>query len=345
MEPKNLGLCALLRGVDYTAQAVKRPREEIEAFKFLVSYDSVPCLAKLSETLRDVTRDVGLERTAQMLNFPQEILSLIISEEKLASNSKSSTPAVTKRPKMEVSKTTKAPTTPKKTESNDAPIPEIDPQNVVEEMRTRIIRLYKGNVKIKVIMALYDIRNTHIIHSWGDWKRREANNKRDIREKIRQHREAGKTDEEISAILNVKSHVIKEIMGELKRPKLIYAKRDIKDALHLYKMIKNKNRAVKELGISPWTLDNWISKSQRDELDTIYDSEPGLHPIMILNALETFYLTKNIEQAAESSGVHILKVSRVIERFEAKLKEFDEDKTQKSPESPREIENDELIVN
>lgn len=87
MNPKEIGLVALFRGVETLVGVVKRPREEIEAFTHLVNHDSVPCFGKLAKTLRDVVKDIGLAQTAHMLSLTEEVLMLIIGEHQPRSDS------------------------------------------------------------------------------------------------------------------------------------------------------------------------------------------------------------------------------------------------------------------
>ncbi|CAG9314252.1 unnamed protein product [Blepharisma stoltei] len=78
MEAKELGLCALFRGVDYVAKASKRPREQIKAFTSLVSNKTTPCLSKLLDSIKNVSNDIGIEETAEILRLPTDVLRLLL---------------------------------------------------------------------------------------------------------------------------------------------------------------------------------------------------------------------------------------------------------------------------
>ncbi|CAG9314253.1 unnamed protein product [Blepharisma stoltei] len=271
-----------------------------------------------------------------MLSISEEILSLIISEEFSKPSPKPTTnhikPNHVKKPKQ----------IPTNNISNPIEIETYEPvtaeesKNVLEELKRRITQLYRGNVKIKVIMALFDIRNSCFIHSFGDWERSVARQRLfELREKITQLKSEGKTDEEISKILCMRENKMREIMGDLKRPKLVYTTQDIKEAICLYKTIRNKKRTAKELGVSVFTLEEWINKSKTGELWSIYDNDEGIPSTIILNALETYYLTKNLEAAAKVSGLTILKVSKFVERCRMRSLEF-KDKRKNSEENHEE---------
>lgn len=55
-----------------------------------------------------------------------------------------------------------------------------------------------------------------------------------------------------------------------------------------------------------------------------------MRPIEILNAIESFYLNKkNPEKAAKQCGLEIVKIVNLINKFEAKIREFNDIKARK----------------
>lgn len=310
MEPKEIGFCALLKGIDSVSRAIKRPREEVRAFTSLVAYDTIPCLDKLRNTLKDVVTDIGLERTCKMLDISQEMLSLIVidGDEPYAEKVSNGSSYDYRAPEHRIIE-------------KGVEISSID------ELRQRVINLYSRNVKTRVIQAIYDIKNINLIHAWGNWERSDTPVKiksLQTKENILNLRSQGKTDEEIAKILDIKTFKIKEILGDIARSKLIFTSRDIEDVLDMYSQLKNKDKVAKIVGISVGTLDEWIDRSKNGRLYSVFDNDGDLGPLQILNAIECYYINKKLDIAAGVCKLDIVKLSKLIQRFEAKIDEMDQ---------------------
>ncbi|CAG9321434.1 unnamed protein product [Blepharisma stoltei] len=359
MRPRDIGMCALFRGVNSVSKLMNRDPEEVEAYVSLVSYESAPCFAKLRQTLQEVVSDIGLKQCSEMLQMPEKVLSMIILEDEEAPKSKTRESSPPSPPSYRSKEKSRNPEENKKPSSKEQPsiriasqnsqenhksteeeYKELGEYNCINDLKARVIRLYANGVRTRVIQNLYDIRNLNIIHSWGLWERSEpdvAEKCRKIKERALILKQEGKTEAEIATELNIKVYKLNEVLGVLpSRIKLIFTAKDIKQALDFYRVLKNKDKTAKKLGISVSTLDEWIYKNEKGRIKTVFDDKDGVDPLTILNSLETYFLTKSVDKAAKVGNVDVLKVSKWVKQFEAKMNEEGR-KTQKDEEMEEEI--------
>ncbi|CAG9321433.1 unnamed protein product [Blepharisma stoltei] len=304
MDPREIGLCALFCGVEHVSEAVKRNRLEVEAFTSLITYESSPCFEKLRTTLIDVVTSIGEEKTSAMLSISPEALK-IITTQKLNNSKNNSTKQAT----------------PKKNIHAPKP-PSIDYSNT-ESLKDRIVRLYNAGVRIKCIQGLYDLQSPGLIHSLCNWTRCDAETVEKLknkRQEILNLRNEGKTDEEIIAQLKIAHQKLKEIAGDFNRTKLFFTKQDIEDAKDLAKILKNRDKAARELGISGVIFRKWID----GKIETLWETENGEEPLKKLALLENYFIMKNVEKAAKSANVDLLRAGRWIKQFEKKMTELNE---------------------
>jgi len=115
------------------------------------------------------------------------------------------------------------------------------------------------------------------------------------------------------------------------RYRLVFNSEDILGVLCLYKTLKNKSKTIKKVGISGSTLEKWVKMYDQNRIQTVFDEDDRIPSIVKLNALESYYMTKSLDKAAESVDIDVITVSKWINRFEKQMNEESEEETEGSP--------------
>ncbi|CAG9320133.1 unnamed protein product [Blepharisma stoltei] len=326
MEAKYIGLCAMFLGIDVVAHYTGTPKDEVQAFKTLVSYENLSFFDELRTSVLDVVGRVGLQHASEILSIPLKTLALINDSSRygmsaikpeLSPRSKNLNLIRNERLEMKRSLTKKANI---KQKSYENPVTDL---HDIDELKQRVARLYNNGVNIRVIQSLYDLRNGGIIHCWGGWERSPSFYARadELKQQIIAMRAGGIRDDEICKNLKIKKNHLSEIMGEINRRKLIFMKKDIKNVLMEYATKRRKDKLAKYHGISKKQINYWLDRCEKKQLDTVYDLGI-MGPIEILNALETYYICEKLDLAAKELGIDENVLERIVQKFEEKMDDY-----------------------
>mmetsp|Transcript_7536 Transcript_7536/g.11090 ORF Transcript_7536/g.11090 Transcript_7536/m.11090 type:complete len:292 (+) Transcript_7536:42-917(+) len=272
MDPKYIGLCALLLGDQKASEALGIRLEEAKAFKALVDYEGLPCLETLKSTIVELCKQTSHQYTSQQLKIPRRVLEVLCPE-----SLRKPEPSKQKPVDKPVQKPVEQPQPPKPT------IPEVpvqsqttsglDKEKLFGDLKTRVKVMYEQKVKPKYIQALFEFPNLAIVHNLGN-----------------------KSPDENSE--------------EFTRTKDYYTKQDAEDILLRVGKVSMKSLS-KEYCLSTNTLKLWKTNyKNKRPLNSGRDleSDEESDAFSKFEGIEAYFLTKDLEKAKEIT----LKDSKLI---------------------------------
>ena len=301
-EDSDIGACALLVGIDTTAQAYGLSRNRVTASILNLHTESSPFLRMICNMIVTQARSFGLSVASRNFGISEEVIRVLCKEV--------GAPLPVKRPAPK----------PKPV----LPPPPEPCENPLLQLRKKVKKMYDQKVKICTIAALYGIHND-LIHSWGEFHRSPNRDKllqlrTDLQTKLAQGIAIPKAAKE----LQVSQTAAENALGlcEDLEPSIASTPDKRAEAVRQARLSSSLASIVRKFRIPRGCIRRWLKDdySLCDGDSKYIKSEEWASAGRKRRCLEEFYLTNGDRvQAGRVSELSPEQVQTLISDFEGKL--------------------------
>jgi len=243
-------------------------------------------MKRLREVLVRVCKTVGAESAAQQLRLPVVVGQYYVDkcEEAELTPSQMKVAGVMMRPVI-------------------ATTEEESKTGVSEEIREKVVRLYKKGVKVQYLTELFGVESPLLVHSWGNWVRRppaEAECNLSRRAQVLSLLRQGEMPKSICSELHIKPKVYRELIGQCAGQ--VFSRAMYDSVKQQMAILRIKNIVSKNTGVSVYIINKWLEEKDVPGEDLVVSDDTGLRDTK-LEAIELFYDTGSTIAVATSLGL------------------------------------------
>ena len=190
--------------------------------------------------------------------------------------------------------------------------------NVTEEQKRAILNMYLKGVKVEYIAGLFNILNSKVIHSWGDWQKRpkfEAERNIEKREQIHSLLRAGENVKTVKYLLKLKETLYREQMGIAVGA--AFTTNDYGAVMQQMATHNSRTLAIRNTRVPGYMIKRW-TEGKSVPLKPVLESDAEASVDIKKLAIARFYETGNALSAAKSAGVA---QPQVVERWVVKYQQ------------------------
>lgn len=310
MDPIELGICAIFRGVEQTALKFEKSQAEIQECKMKLFTESSIFIKNVKNMINDIINSIGTQKCADMFEIPEEILKIIVMDEDTLRG------LATKRPKIEIDKKRFPTVTQKIEEIRSQPVclPDVKTIKSFEDLKIRIVSMYNKGINLRTIQAIYDIPSAGYVHTWGDFGRvdyTQVETNKKLQANIRSLKAEGQNDTYIANLFMIKSFRVSELLGDYTRCKPFINSQDIIFGIQNYMEYNDKDKIINFLGISDHILQIYLEefKNSRFQFDRVFENDDYGDWTTKLELVEHYFIcNRHLERAIKKCSSSINKI-------------------------------------
>ena len=307
-----MGVCALLAGVQTTAQAFQITPEQVTSALANLRLERSQFLSKIGQLVLRMLREQGSSSVCETLGLPEHVLKVLSGEMVVL-------PRRTAGPVFNVTRV----------DREEAPV-----EDLVAPIKAKVRALYEAGVDVRLIQCLYGLPPV-LVHSWGGFSKARNAEKLQRLYKILIDRlqEGNDLDTAITGLRMTKVHA-QYLLGdcvEMAAALSVSPERRVQ-IIEEAKQAMRPGHIARKYGLPKVTVHRWL----RGDFTHV-----GGESTYILNdswgsaaekrqCLETYYLGgHNVEQTASTLGLTSEAVTQIVSDFEQKAaaRQADEDST------------------
>lgn len=294
-----VGLAALLLGEESALELDSSFAGSLQDHIRAISPTESRFMKRLREVLVRVCKTVGAESAAQQLRLPQVVGQYFVErcEEVELTPNQMKVAGVMMRPVVAITE-------------------EESKTGVSEEVREKIVRLYKKGIKVQYLTELFGVESPLLVHSWGNWVRRptaEAECNMSRRAQVLSLLRQGEMPKSICNELHLKPKVYRELIGQCAGQ--VFSRAMYDSVKQQMAILKIKNIVSKNTGVSVYIINKWLEDKDIPGEDLVVSDETGLRDTK-LEAIELFYDTGSSTSVAVCLGLEPGLVKQWVREFQ-----------------------------